>query len=203
MSRRIKSKSDELSPKTVSDRKVTTLSDKKPGGTRATKQADDTLRSNIETKIAASGETVWVHNISNSEYHVRPTTDRPENADSAIAFQLNAILPFHPDQVKDMRFKRALLDGKLEIIQESQIEALEHALERAAKSDRTDGKVTKGVNVSGLPNNKKAALAYIYDCEDIEELETYAQDEDRDFIIKAIDDRIEDLEDSGKGLGDE
>ena len=82
---------------------------------------------------------------------------------------------------------------KIRIVSEEQIEEIERKREKS-KNRSGSGKKNAGLHESGLPMSKKMALAYIFDCEDIDELEGYAQLEDRDFIETAIEERIEELE---------
>ena len=169
-------------------------SERKSTGVKARKSVLDNNKSEIEKQLAAvktSGDTVWVHNISGAEFHTPPTTFKTDDSDSAEVFEVNEIRPFDKSEIENKRFKKCLMDGKLRIVTEAEVEQIEKTNE---KNKNRTGKVKVGLHESGLPINKRAALNYIFDCEDIEELSAYEDLEDRDFISAAIEERIEELE---------
>lgn len=167
---------------------------KSTSGARARKSVLDTTKSEIESQLAAvksSGDTVWVHNISGTEFHTPPLTFKTEDADSAEVFEVDEVRPFDKSELENKRFKKCLMDKKLRIVTEAEVEKIEKARE---KVKNRSGKKATGLHPSGLPMNKKAAIAYIFESTDIDELEAFADLEDREFIETAIEERIEELE---------
>jgi len=170
------------------------LSEGTRGGAKARKSALDNNRDEIESQLSAvkgSGDTVWVHNISGAEFHVPPISLKTADSDTAEVFEVDEVRPFDKSELENKRFKKCLMDRKLRIVTEDEVTEIERARE---KRKHRSGKAKVGVHPSGLPMNKRAALNYIFDCEDIDELEAYGELEDREFIEDAIEERIEELE---------
>jgi len=164
-------------------------------GARGRKSILDNNKDEIESQLAAvktSGDTVWVHNISGAEFHTPPVSYKTEDSDTAEVFGVDEVRPFDKSEIENKRFKKCLMDKKLRIVSEDEVTQIERAREKLQK--RTGKKVKVGVHESGLPMKTQAALAYIFECEDIDELEAYAELEDREFIEQAIDKRIDELE---------
>lgn len=164
-------------------------------GARARKSVLDDDRAKVESQYEQMGTTVWVHNISGTEFHVPPVTLKTGDSDTAEVFEVNEVRPFDKAELENKRFKKCLMDRKLKIVSEEEVEKIEKEREKA--KHRSGGKVKVGIHESGLPINKRAALNYIFDCEDIDELEAYGELEDREFISDAIEQRIEELEGGG------
>src|ERR1700680_1592605 len=160
-------------------------------GAKGRKSLLDDDRTNVESQYEQMGDTVWVHNISGTEYHVEPISKKTTDSDTAEIFQVNEVRPFDKGELNNKRFKKSLMDRKLKIVSEDEVSKIE---KEAEKSKHRGSKVKVGVAESGLPVNKRAALNYIFDCDDIDELEGYQQLEDREFISDAIEQRIEELE---------
>jgi hypothetical protein len=141
-------------------------------------------------------DSVLVHNISGGQFHVPLKANNPhdQQSEEVIVFQVDEIRSFGKSELTNSpQFKKCFAAKKLRIITQDEADAI--AVERSKKSKRT-GKTDKGLHPSGLPNNKRAALLYILDSEDIDELEGYLDKEDRQPIQDAIEDRIADLEGS-------
>jgi hypothetical protein len=164
-------------------------------GARARKSVVDTNKSEIEGQLAAvkgSGDTVWIHNVSGTEFHVPPISLKTADSDTAEVFEVDEVRPFDKSELENKRFKKCLMDKKLRIVSEEEVEKIEKAREK--NKNRQGGKKNAGLHASGLPMSRKAALNYIFECEDIDELEGYQELEDREFIESAIEERIEELE---------
>jgi len=172
----------------------TLSAERKSSGAKARKSIIDNNKSEIDEQLAAvksSGATIWVHNISGAEFHTPPTSFKTDDADSAEVFEVDEVRPFDKSEIENKRFKKCLMDRKLRIVTETEVTEIEKARE---KVKHRSGKVKVGVHESGLPINKRAAINYIFDCDDIDELEAYDELEDREFISDAIEQRIEELE---------
>jgi|GEM_PF-5280185 len=173
---------------------------KKPVTLVQNKATRDSVTKSIEEQLKESGDTVWVHNMSGAEYHI-PLSNKPEDADEAIKFELNQIQSFTSEEIKNRLFKKAFLEGKLRIVKESDIDMIERMQEQAAAKEASNaygGDGGAGLAESGLPANKKMAKRYIDDTDDLDLLESWAQKENRDNIIDYIEERIEDIE-NGEG----
>lgn len=133
--------------------------------------------------------TVLVYNISNSHFHV-PYNGDPKEERTVIKFEVGEIKAFPKAKVSDEYFQQCFAHGKLKRVTLEQAEEIKKARKKESRKDS----VKVGLHSSGLPQNTKAALDYIYACEDSDELEQFATLEDREIIINAIDDRIEDIE---------
>ena len=171
-------------------------SEVKLSGARGRKSVMDNNKSEIDDQLAAvksSGDTVWVHNISGAEFHIPPISLKPEDADSAEVFEVDEVKPYDKSELENKRAKKCLMDKKLRIVSEDEVAQIEKAREKN-KNRSGSGKKNAGLHESGLPMSKKMALAYIFECEDLDELEGFQQLEDRDFIEAAIEERIEELE---------
>jgi hypothetical protein len=167
--------------------------------TKASKPAVDYVENEFQTALLGehAGDTIFIHNLSGSEYHIEPTSLKPGDVDTHEAFQVNEVRSFSKEEVNNRRFKKALMSGKLRIVTEEQANQV---VRDAAKLEKRSGKKNQGgLYASGLPKNSKAALMYIYECEDIDELESYRELDDREVITSAIEDRIEALEDGEFG----
>jgi hypothetical protein len=163
----------------------------KGGGAKARKSVLDNDRKSLEDLYEQMGKTVYVHNTSGTEFHVRPVSDDTKDHNSAVVFQVNQVIAFAKAQVDNDRFRAALMENFLKIVSEEEVDKIE---KEAEKAKHHSGKAKVGITDSGLPVNKRAALNYIFDCEDIDELEAYQELEDREFISDAIEQRIEELE---------
>jgi hypothetical protein len=173
-----------------------TATNPKRSGAQARKSITDTNKNEIEQQLAAvktSGATIWVHNISGAEFHTPPVSFKTEDSDSAEVFEVDEVRPFDKSEIENKRFKKCLMDKKLRIVTEAEVTQIEKEREKA-KHRSGKGKTKVGVHESGLPENKRAALSYIFESTDIDELEAYAELEDREFIEAAIEERIEELE---------
>ena len=139
--------------------------------------------------VTDSDNTVFVYNISNSNFHV-PYSGKPDDADGVVKFEVGEIRPFDKTEIENKYFKKCFMDGKLKLVTEDQ--AVE--IRKARKKEQGKGDKKVGLHPSGLPQNTKMALDYIYSCEDIDELEAFTTIEDREVLLQAIEDRIDDLE---------
>ena len=163
-------------------------------GARARKSALDNNKNEIENQLAAvksSGDTIWIHNISGAEFHTPPTTFKTDDSDTAEVFEVGEVRPFDKSEIENKRFKKCLMDRKLRIVTEKEVTEIEKARDKAAK--RT-GKAITGLAESGLPKNTKAAMDYIWSLDDIDQLEAYADADDREIIQQCIEEKIEELE---------
>ncbi|CAK9251730.1 unnamed protein product [Sphagnum jensenii] len=154
----------------------------------------DNNKSEIDDQLAAvksSGDTVWVHNISGAEFHIPPISLKPEDADSAEVFEVDEVKPYDKSELENKRAKKCLMDKKLRIVSEEEVAQIEKARE---KNKNRSGKAVTGLHPSGLPMNKKAAIDYIFSVNDLDELESYAQEDDREWLQDMIEARIEELE---------
>jgi hypothetical protein len=150
----------------------------------------------VELLGEMQADTIFIHNTSGTLYHIEPTSKTNDN-DDAVPFEVNQVRAFSKDEVNNNRFKKALMSGKLRIVSEAEANKIELD---AKKNLRTgEGKKKAGVASSGLSNNTKQALMYIYECDDIDELEAYADLDEREVITAAIEERIEQLEDGNFG----
>lgn len=155
----------------------------------------------LEKKIAENeGDTFWIYNNSGTEYHLPPVSTEPKDASTAIIFDVAATNAFKKEQIDVPAFRKAFIEGRLEIVTRAQAEKLEAGRMKAlesSSSDSYDGKTKKaGLHSSGLPQNISQAMAYVWACEDVDELEQLLQAEDRDKVQDAIEARMEDLEEA-------
>jgi len=163
----------------------------KGGGAKARKSVLDNDRKSLAMQYEQMEDTVYVHNTSGTEFHVRPVSDKTGDYDTAVIFQVNQVIAFPKAELNNNRFRAALMENFLKIVSEEEVDKIE---KEAEKAKHHSGKAKVGITDSGLPVNKRAALNYIFDCEDIDELEAYQELEDREFISDAIEQRIEELE---------
>lgn len=164
---------------------------------RSGPQAGDYAESDYQKELmsVASGETIFVWNVSGANFHVPPKSFRPEDNNIAeiVRFDVNEVRAFDKHELDNKQFKQCLFDKKLRLVSEADADKIKRDGDRENKKANGGGKV--GLAESGLPKNTKAALNYIFDCEDIDELEGYTEIEDREAITAAIEERIEELED--------
>jgi hypothetical protein len=159
---------------------------------------DDAMKAfELELLSEVEGDTVFIHNVSGAEFHVPPTSFDPKHVESAdiIVFEVNQVLPFNKTQVSTQQFKKCILSKKLKIVSADEANLLRAKAEKELRKENKSAK--SGVAESGLPKNNKAAAMYVLECEDIDELEGYLEIEERDAIVSLIEDRIEELEESG------
>ena len=170
----------------------------KPNSKRVPRKQEDPVNAFQEQLVNSlkSTETVYVHNISNTEYHLAPSSQKLTEVDGVTKFDVNEVRAFAPEDVNHRHFKEAFLKKKLRVVTEEQYEEI---LRSASKNAKRSGKKSGGLNASGLPNTSKRALDIIYECEDIDELEAWLELEDREEITASIEKRIEDLEDDEFG----
>ena len=109
-------------------------------------------------------------------------------------FQVNEVKAFEKAELMNKRFKQCLIDGKLQIVSEADAKKIKAEGDRKLKKVKNENK--SGLSVSGLPNSLSAALSYVMQCEDIDELQGFADVEERDAVIAVIEERIDELEDS-------
>ncbi len=139
------------------------------------------------------GDTVYIHNLSGSNFHIEPSSNKPnEHEDTAVKFNVNEVKVFSKNEVDNRRFKKALMSGQLRIVTEEQANKV--ALDAKKEISRSGKKHQGGLAASGLPNSTKAALNYIFECEDIDELESFAELDEREAVQAAIEERVEELE---------
>jgi hypothetical protein len=158
---------------------------------------DEVKAFELELLNEVEGDTVFIHNVSGAEFHVPPVSFDPKHVESAdiIVFEVNQVLPFNKAQVSTQQFKKCILSKKLKIVSADEANIIRS---KAEKEIRKESKGSKsGVAESGLPKNNKAAIMYVFECEDIDELEGYLELEERDSVVSAIEDRIEELEEQG------
>jgi len=163
------------------------------------KRSAEPVKTEFELELLgeSEGDTVFVHNVSGTEFHVPPTSFDPKSVDAQniTVFEVNQVLPFSKSVVSTSQFKKCILNKKLRLVSEEEANMIQVRAEKeAAKSNKS--KV--GVETSGLPKNLKAAANYIFDCEDIDELEGYHDLEEREAVVALLEERIEELEQEGE-----
>jgi hypothetical protein len=143
--------------------------------------------------LEVPGDTVYVWNKSGGEFHVPPMSNKPDTDETIIVFEVNQVLPFEKKSVTTHQFKKCLLNGKLKLVSEEDAQKIIAEGERKLKKAGSGGK-QGGLAPSGLPNSFKSAVAYIMDCDDIDELEGFANEEEREAVLSVIEERIDELE---------
>lgn len=157
------------------------------------KDGDDLQLDELFGKV--DGETILIHNQTKGEFHVPPVSFKPGDIDMAdiVIFQVGEIRPFSKAELDNKQFKKCLYDKKLRVVTVEEAKKIEAEQSRQRKKKGGEA-VAKGLHDSGLPMNTRVALNYIWDCDDIEELEAFNDLDDRELINNAIEERIEELE---------
>lgn len=141
-----------------------------------------------DKKHQVDENTIFIYNISGSTFHV-PHKFKLDEIENVIKFELGEIKTFHREMLNDGFMKRCIQDGKLKEVTAEDANLIEREYNKA-KLGKTS---TAGLAASGLPLNKKLAVNYIWECESVAELEAIAALEDREFILDAIDERLDEL----------